>query len=63
MKLLKVRTSGIPLFQTCCEIDFLALQRVTEENAEKMSCTFHAGPQGFYQKNVLSVLLLYILCR
>lgn len=56
MKLLKVRASGIPLFQTCCEIDFLALQRVTEENAEKMSCTFHAGPQGFYQNNVLSIV-------
>ena len=56
MKLLKVRTSGIPLFQTCCEIDFLALQRVTEENAEKMCCTFHAGALGFYHINVLSIV-------
>ena len=56
MKLLKVRASGIPLFQEYCEINFLAQQRVTEDNAEKMSRIFCSGTQGFYQNNVLSVI-------
>lgn len=56
MKLLKIRASGIPLFQEHCEIDFLALQRVTETNAKEMSCVFHTGLQKFYQNNVLSVI-------
>ncbi|HIY05839.1 MAG TPA: ATP-binding protein, partial [Candidatus Evtepia faecigallinarum] len=56
MKLLKIRASGIPLFQEHCEIDFLALQRVTEDNAKEMSCVFHTGLQEFYQNNVLSVI-------
>ena len=56
MKLLKIRASGIPLFQEYCEINFLAQQRVTEDNAEKMSLIFCNGTQGFYQNNVLSVI-------
>lgn len=56
MKLLKISASGIPLFQDRCEIDFLSLQRVTEDNAEKMSKLFRAGIQDFYQNNVLSVV-------
>ena len=35
MKLLKITVSGLPLFQETCEINFLAQQRVTAENAEK----------------------------
>ena len=50
MKLLKVRTSGIPLFQTCCEIDFLALQRVTEENAEKILLMMTAEASRAFEK-------------
>lgn len=56
MKLLKIQATGIPLFQEHCEINFLALQRVTEDNAEKMSSVFCAGTQEFYQNNVLSVI-------
>lgn len=56
MKLLKIRASGIPLFREHCEIDFLALQRVTQDNAAKMSNIFYAGTQKFYQNNVLSVI-------
>lgn len=56
MKLLKIRASGIPLFQEPCEIDFLAVQRVTRDNTEKMSVSFCSGPQRFYQNNVLAVV-------
>lgn len=54
MKLLKISVSGLPLFQKTCEIDFLALQRVTSENADKMSCLFSTNAQHFYQNNVIS---------
>ena len=37
MKLLKISVSGLPLFGDICEIDFVAMQRVTSDNAEKMS--------------------------
>ena len=56
MKLLKIKASGIPIFHEDCEIDFLALQRVNEDNAEKMSKIFTNREQGFYQNNVLSVI-------
>lgn len=56
MKLIKISVSGLPLFQDKCEIDFLALQRVTSDNADKMSCLFSNGTQQFYQNNVLSFI-------
>ena len=56
MKLLKISVSGLPLFQDKCEIDFLALQRVTSDNAEKMCCLFSTNAQCFYQNNVLSFI-------
>ena len=56
MKILKMVVSGLPLFQEKCEIDFLALQRVTSDNAEKMSCAFSNGAKGFYQNNVISFI-------
>lgn len=56
MKLLKISISGIPLFKDRCEIDFLALQRVTADNAEKMSEIFSSGSQSFMQNNALSVV-------
>ncbi len=56
MKILKITAAGVPLFQEKCEIDFLALQRVTSENAEKMSCTFSNGTKEFYQNNVMSFI-------
>ncbi len=56
MKLLKICVSGLPLFQNTCEIDFLALQRVTADNADRMSCLFSNGSQCFYQKNVISFI-------
>ena len=56
MKILKLIATGLPLFQEKCEIDFLALQRVTEENAEKMSCAFSNNTKEFYQNNVLSFI-------
>lgn len=56
MKLLKIAVSGLPLFKKTCEIDFLALQRVTADNADKMSCLFSNGSQCFYQNNVMSYI-------
>lgn len=56
MKLLKITASGLPLFQGTCEIDFVTLQRVTNDNAEKMSSLFSTSAQCFYQNNVLSFI-------
>jgi len=56
VKLLKISVSGLPLFQGKCEIDFLASQRVTSDNAEKMNCFFSTNTQRFYQNNVLSFI-------
>lgn len=54
MKILKLKVSGVPLLQENCEIDFLALQRVTPENAEKMSSAFCSSGKSFHQNNVVS---------
>lgn len=56
MKILKIVVEGLPLFQSRCEIDFLAMQRITEENSEKMSCAFSNNTKEFYQNNVLSFI-------
>ena len=56
MKILKISASGLPMFQGTCEIDFLALQRVTEENALKMGQVFNSETQKYYQNNVLSII-------
>lgn len=56
MKILKIVASGVPLVHGSCEIDFMALQRVTSENAEKMSCTFSNGVKEFYKNNVISFI-------
>lgn len=56
MKLLKIIASGLPLFKGKCEIDFFALQRVTNDNADKMSCLFSTNTQCFFQNNVMSFI-------
>ena len=56
MKILKIVASGLPLFADKCEIDFVAQQRVTEDNAEKMSCLFSAKGQSYYQNNVMAYI-------
>ena len=56
MKLLKIEVTGLPLFKEKCEIDFLSLQRVNAENADKMSIAFNNGIKDFYQNNVLSFI-------
>lgn len=56
MNLLKLCVSGLPLFQDKCEINFMAQQRVTEEDAEQMTCVFSTGLQNFYNNNVLSFI-------
>ena len=43
MKLLKISALGLPLFKGKCEIDFLAQQRVSSDNADKMNCLFSNG--------------------
>lgn len=54
MKLLKISVAGLPLFDGKCEVDFLASQRVSCENAEKMKCLFKNTAQDFYQNNAIS---------
>lgn len=56
MKLLKIAVTGLPLFKDKCEIDFLALQRVSADNTDKMSIAFNNGTKSFYQNNVLSFI-------
>ena len=56
MKILKIKADGLPLLQKPCEIDFLAVQRVTPEHADKMNLVFTAGNQSFYQNNVISLI-------
>ena len=56
MKLLKITVSGLPLFHGTCEINFLAQQRVTAENAEKRGCVFVNGTKAFHQNNVMSFI-------
>lgn len=56
MKLLKIAFTGLPLFNGKNEIDFTATQRVTPENADKMSFLFTQNNQNFYLNNVLSFI-------
>ena len=56
MKILKLVVSGVPLLRDKCEIDLLSLQRVTPDNAEKMSVVFSNGTKKFHQNNVLSFI-------
>ena len=56
MKLLKIEVTGLPLFKEKCEIDFMSLQRVNADNADKMSIAFNNGIKDFYQNNVLSFI-------
>lgn len=56
MKLLKIIASGLPLFQDKCEIDFYALQRVSSDNADKMSRLFSTSTQTYHQNNVMSFI-------
>ncbi len=56
MKLLKIEVTGLPLFKETCEFDFMSLQRVNADNANKMSIAFNNGIKDFYQNNVLSFI-------
>jgi hypothetical protein len=51
MKILKIRASGLPLFSSDVEVDFLALQRVSTESAETMYRLF----SNYYQNNVIAI--------
>ena len=50
MRLLKLSISGLPLFSSELELEFVATQRVSAENAENMHNVF----AKIYQNNVLS---------
>lgn len=56
MKILKIVASGLPLFADKCEIDFVAQQKVTQNNAEKMSCLFSTKGQNYYQNNIMAYI-------
>lgn len=52
MKVLKVVASGLPLFSSDLEFDFLALQRVSSDAKESLYNLFST----YYQNNVLSII-------
>ena len=52
MRLLKVKVTGLPLLDESLEIEFVAQQRVSDENAEAM---YQILPK-IYQNNVVSVI-------
>lgn len=54
MKLLKIKVTGLPLLNGVFEIDFMALNRVNADNAEKLNLLFKNSAQEFYQNNVIS---------
>jgi len=56
MKLLKIVATGLPLFKNSFSIDFLATQRVSTENTEKMSLLSSKTTKCFYLNNVLSFI-------
>lgn len=56
MKLLKIKATGLPLFNQTCEIDFMATQRVSPDNIEKMNVLFSKGTKNYYLNNVISFI-------
>lgn len=56
MKLLKVEFNGLPLVNGKGEIDFVASQRVTGDNAEKATLLFAQNNLKIYLNNVLSLI-------
>lgn len=56
MKILKIAAAGLPLFQDTCVIDFVPVQRVTEDAAEKMDCIFAVSQKNFYRNTILSIV-------
>ena len=56
MRLLKIRATGLPLFDKVCEIDFVASQRVSCDDAEKMNLIFSKGSKKYYSSNVISFI-------
>ena len=56
MKLLKIKANGLPLFNQTCEIDFMATQRVSPDNMEKMNLLFSKGSKNFFLNNVISFI-------
>lgn len=56
MKLLKIACEGLPLFDESGEIEFVASQRVTDENADKMSLLFEQNKKKYYLNNVLAFI-------
>lgn len=56
MKLLKISANGLPLFDGGFEIDFLAKQRTTSEDKDKMGYLFSGKQRSFYQNNVIGFI-------
>lgn len=54
MKLLKIKFTGLPLFNGLGEIDFIANQRVSSENSNNMDLLFTQNNRNFYSNKILS---------
>lgn len=56
MNLLKIKVSGFTLLDNPFEIDFNATQRVSVDNAEKLTLLFSKSTKKFYINNVISFI-------
>lgn len=56
MKILKISASGLPLFEKKCEIDFIAQQRVSADNAENLHCISLSNSHKYHLNNVISFI-------
>lgn len=56
MKLLRISAAGLPLFSGACNIDFVAQQRVSADNADEMTLLFQNGSQRYYQSNAVAFI-------
>lgn len=56
MKILKIVAKNLPLFEETCEIDFLATQRVSNDDKEKLNLLFSNYKNNFYLNNVISFI-------
>lgn len=56
MKIIRISASNLPLFDSNCELDFIAKQRVSSDGIDKLSCLSSNTTRKFYSNNVLSFI-------
>lgn len=56
MKILKIKATGLPLFNGDCEISFISLQRMVESHIDNMGVIFSSANRRYFQNNVMSYI-------